>query len=141
MKFLILILLLPAAARGQTLSDATVIIAKGVSFERVCNALLDSGYAIEKKDNDLMTVRTENRQYPNKWNATYLINIRIKDSSAYISGTFTAPPGGGLFKNEPIRNWTNRKGETKTSSLGGYPFVILDAFAHGLSGQIAYAKQ
>ncbi len=45
-------------------SNANTIIAKNVSFLKVCSALLDSGYAIEKKDVDLMTVSTEKKEYP-----------------------------------------------------------------------------
>ena len=70
---------------------------KGVSFKDVCNRLLDSGYSIQTKDNDLERVRTEPEQYPKYWNAIYVVNVRVKDSVAYISGTLTAPPQGGLL--------------------------------------------
>lgn len=141
MKLLICLLIAPLFSFSQgVLPNANTIIVGHVNFMRVCNALLDSGYVIEKKDNDLMTVTTGNKQYPNRWNAVYSIYIRVKDSTAYISGTFTAPPGGGLFKNEPIKNYCNKKGETKAGSIGGYPFIIIDKFAHSLGSDINYAK-
>ena len=72
-----------------------------MGFLEVCNALLDSGYLISKKDNDLQTASTESKQFPRYWNATYIVKVRVKDSVAYISAAITAPPGGGLYFNEP----------------------------------------
>src|SRR5574340_1221919 len=109
--------------------DANTILVKGVSFTEVCNALLDSGYSIDKKDAELQTVRTEVKNYPKHWNATYVINIRVKDSVAYISGTFTTPPNGGLFKDEPITYITNKKGKAYPKSLSGSAFNWLNQFA------------
>jgi hypothetical protein len=142
MKILMLCLLLfPILIRAQNiLPDANTITARNVTFLKVCNSLLDSGYVISKKDNDLLTVSTESRQYPHLWNATYKLSIRIKDSCAYITGTLTAPPGGGLFYNEPIKNFTNKKGETKTKSIGGYIFLVMDSFARSLSPEVTYLK-
>ena len=82
--------------------NVNVILVKGVSFKDVCNRLLDSGYSMQTKDNYLQTVRTEPKQYPKYWNAIYVVNVRVKDSVAFISGTITAPPQGGLLNNEPI---------------------------------------
>lgn len=138
---LLLVVLLPSFAFGQNiLPAANTIIVKNVSFLQVCNALLDSGYTIESKDNDLMTATTGQRQYPKYWNAVYTVKIRIKDSCAYITGLFTAPPKGGLFLNEPVVNRTNKNGETKPKSIDGYIFMLLDRFARSLSAQITYAK-
>lgn len=142
MKHLLLaIILIPGVCSAQSaLSDANTIIVKGVSFLRVCGALLDSGYTIDTKDNDLMTATTASRQYPKFWNASYKVHIRIKDSTVLISGVFTSPPGGGLFMNEPVRNRTNSKGETKAKSIDGCIFLLLDSFARGLSSDVTYAK-
>ena len=63
-KFIIIlsILLLPFLVNAQNiLPDANMIVVKNVGFNEVCNALLDSGYNIEKKDTELKTVRTEPR--------------------------------------------------------------------------------
>ena len=143
MKRLILMLvIIPIKLMSQEiLPDANVIIVKNISFLRICNSLLDSGYNIHKKDNELMTAETDQRHYPKYWNATYCIKIRVKDSTAYISGEFTAPPGGGLFYNEIAKNRTDKTGKTKLKSVDGYVFTIIDSFAHSLSSQITYAKQ
>lgn len=143
MKKLLTIFILISYVRcySQTiLRDANTILVKNVSFIEVCNALLDSGYSIEKKDADLQTVRTEVKNYPKYWNATYIINIRVKDSTAYISGIFSAPPTGGLFKDEPITNVTNKKGIAYPKSLAGSAFNWLNQFALGFKKEINYLK-
>jgi len=123
-------------------SDANIIVIKNVGFNpQVCNTLLDSGYSIDKKDNDLHTVRTDTKQYEKYWNATYRVNIRIKDSVAYISATFTARPGGGLFKDEQVSNHTNRKGITLQKSMDGYIFLLLNDFALGFKQEVSYLKK
>lgn len=119
--------------------DVNTILISDISFNEVCEALLDANYFIEKKDNELKTVRTEAKNYPKYWNAKYTINIRVKDSIAYISGTFTAAEGQ-LYKDEPIFNMTNKKGETLEKSLIGYPFLLLNEFALGLKKVISYSK-
>lgn len=139
---LILLCLCPWFIFAQTIpKDANIIVVKNVSFLEVCNTLLDSGYTIRKKDNELQTASTEDKEYPKLWNATYVINIRVKDSVLYISGTITAPPGGGLFKNEPISNQTNKKGITQQKSLFGYAFLVLNNFALGFKKDVSYLKK
>lgn len=136
----VLLILLPFIVKAQSIpKDANVIVVKKVGFLEVCNALLDSGYTISKKDNELQTVSTESKNYPKLWNATYKINIRVKDSTAYISGTVTAPPGGGLYVNEPLFNHTNRKGVTFPKSMFGYPFLLLNDFAQSFKKEISYS--
>ena len=73
------------------------------------------------------------------WNATYKMDIRIKDSVAYISGTVTAPPGGGLYINEPLFNHTNKKGAPFPKSLFGFAFQILNNFALSFNKEISYS--
>lgn len=139
-NIIILLSLLPFLANAQTIpKDANVIRVKKVGFLEACNALLDSGYTISKKDNELQTVTTENKQYPKLWNATYKMDIRIKDSIAYISGTVTAPPEGGLFLNEPIFNQTNKKGITFPKSLFGFAFLLINNFALSFNKEISYS--
>jgi|SRR5688572_33339120 len=126
------------SSSGQAIpSKANTILVKGVSFTEICTALLDAGYSIEKKDSELQTVRTEPKKYPKYWNATYVVNIRVKDSTAYISGKFTGA-SGGLFKDDPIYNHTNKKGETHEKSMFGYPFLLLNEFAQSFKKEVSY---
>jgi hypothetical protein len=141
MKLLIfLACLLPYALKSQNiLPDANTIIVKGVSFTQVCNALLDSGWAIEKKDNELQTVKTEFKPYPRLWNGVFCITVRVKDSIAYIGGLFTIA-GGQLFKNEKAFNQTNRKGETHKKSASAYPFLLINQWARVFNKELTYQK-
>lgn len=130
-------------AQGQNvLPKANVIVVKGVGFKQVCNALLDSGYIIERKDNDLQTARTEHKMYPKYWDATYSIDIRVKDSVAYFTAKFTSPSDGkGLFKDEPVYNLVNGKGVTHSKSLVAYPFTLIQRFTQGFGKPVEYLKK
>lgn len=65
--------------------------------------------------------------------------ITLKDSIAYISGTFNAPGKmGGLFKDDPIENIVNRKGKVLKTSLSGYPFSLLYEFAVSFKKEIDF---
>ena len=143
MKLLnVILLVLPTFCIAQNIpSKVNTIIVKDLKFLDVCNALLDSGYTIAKKDNDLQTVETATKQYPKYWNATYVIYARVKDSTAYFSVKYTAPPGGGLFKNETASNLTNKKGETLKKSLEGYIFLLLNDFALSFHKETSYLKK
>jgi len=137
--YLLIGLILPTSLLAQSIPPkANTILVHGVTFAGVCNALLDSGYKISKKDNDLQTVETEERHYPNKWNATYRIEIRIKDSVAIITALFTAPPGGGLFLNEPAFYRTKKNGEPQLESLQTVAFLSVNRFATSLSRDVSY---
>lgn len=124
----------------EILSNANTIVLHNTSFKEICNALLDFNYLIEKKDNDLETVRTEPVKFKKYWNATYVIYVRVKDSTAYITGIVTAADGG-LVKDMPIYNHTNKRGEPYPKSLYGYPFSILNEFALSFKKRVSYEKR
>jgi hypothetical protein len=135
-KILVLLLVLPLISFAQQIpKDAKTIIVKNVSFLEVCNALLDHGYTIATKDNDLQTAKTEEREYPDYWTAKYVVHLRVKDSTAYLSGTFTA---AGLFKNEPVYCVTDKKGEPKIKNLMTYPFLLINDVALSLKKPVEY---
>lgn len=148
MKTLIFILF-PVLCTAQIPRNANTIIVKGVSFSEVCSQLLDKGYSIDKKDDQLQTVRTEPKKYPKYWNAAYKINIRVKDSLAYISATFTAPyenpltPAANkqepLWNNDPVTNRTNNKGKPQSKSLEGYAFSLVNEFALSFNKPVEYS--
>ena len=133
----LLFILIASNTFGQIPSKANVIAVTGLTFNQVCNALLDSGYSIAIKDNDLQTVRTEPRDYPKLWSAKYVLNVRVKDTVAYFSGTFTAA-GGEIWKDDPIYNHTNKKGTPYPKSLIGYPFIIMNMFALAFNQPVEY---
>ncbi len=140
--FSVLAFFIVGIGKGQEIpKKANTIIVHGVTFSEVCNALLDSGYNIDKKDNDLQTVRTEAKQYPKYWNATYIIDIRVKDSIAYISGKLTAPPQGGLFNNEPIFYQTKKDGVPYPKSLFTVAFIWMNNIALSFNKPVEYSIQ
>lgn len=139
-----------ATSFSQIPRDASVVIVKGVTFNQVCSALLDSGYRIESRDIEMQTVKTENKLFPIAWNAAYRIHVRVKDSTAYLSGTFTAPYSTAifgsntkdpLFKDDPVYNLTNNKGETKKKSLPAVPFMEVNKFALSFGKPVEYMVQ
>lgn len=118
----------------------TIIIHK-VGFIEMCTALLDAGFIIAKKDNDLQTINTEYKTYPKMWDGAYSMYVRIKDSTAFITGKFNAPSDGkGLFKDEEISCTMNKKGEL-TTTIMGYGFIQINNFAIGLKKEISYLKK
>ena len=98
MKYLLTILLCTSyiCSYSQDIpKNAETIVIKGVSFLDMCNRLLDSGYVIATKDNDLQTVTTVKKEYPRYWNGTYYITIRVKDSAAMLKVLYEMPLGNG----------------------------------------------
>lgn len=120
---------------AQIPKNTNVISVKGVGYDQILERLLDSGYVIERRYNDLQTVKTEPKQYPRYWDGKYVINIRVKDSVAFITGTFSA---GNLFKDEPVSYvWKN----LSRKSMVGVPFYIIDNFAKSFNKPVEYLKQ
>lgn len=85
------------------MKNANTIVVNNISFDTVVSTLLDKGFYIEKKDKDDRTIKTEPK--PIKQNSPILVSmyIRVKDSRAYISGTFTID-GMKDFGISPIQN-------------------------------------
>lgn len=135
-KLLLAFLICSVFSNGQTKGDNLIVVGSQ-TFSNVCSKLLDAGYSIEKKDNDLQTVRTESRHFDKYWNADYIIDIRVKDSVALI----TAKTVGGLTGGQQAEYFTNKKGEFVEKSLFGYAFTLMNNFAKTLGGQITYKKQ
>ena len=62
-------------------NGANIIYIQNSDFKKVCNALLDAGFTIDKKDNDLLTADTK-RPETDFW--TPVLFVRIKDSVTSI---------------------------------------------------------
>jgi hypothetical protein len=139
------ILLIPVflfgLAYAQEKNDNTIIV-KGVSFEQVVNALLDSGYHIEKMDKEYRTIKTEYRELCDNCLPQLYFDIRVKDSTATISGKWRSNLNGifGLKTERdnnsayifPIKN--------EKDKVPKKCFNKMNDFAKSLNGQITYAK-
>jgi len=134
---------------GQSIPNkANLIKVKGVTFSQVCNTLLDSGYVIEKKDDQLQTVTTEMREYTKSFNAAYRLIIRVKDSVAIIYSTFSAPWWDPFTKNaaKTDRLWDNtrsfvivdKKGKAKLNQMNAYPFERMMRIGRALGSDMEF---
>lgn len=83
-----LLLMISAIAFSQQKKDNTITV-KGVGFMQVCNSLLDAGYVIDKKDNDLQTAETKFKDGTGKAKLCKIrLQVRVKDSTAIITGHY-----------------------------------------------------
>jgi hypothetical protein len=138
-------LLLPAFSFAQIPGNAKIITVKGVSFTEACNQLLDKGYTIESKDERLQTARTTARIYPKHWNASYRISVRIKDSAAIITSTYSSPPESNSTaelwaSNVPVYYDVSKKGKPYPKSMPGYAFGLVNEFALSFGKSVEYSK-
>jgi hypothetical protein len=138
MKLILLAAILFAmSVKGQDIPcGTTAIIIRNVTFNNVCMVLLDSGYSIDKKDADLQTVSTQPRRYPKRFKATYVVNVRVKDSVAYFTTTFSAPADGSILRNEPSIYECKKNGKP-IDNIFTYPFRLLDSFLRAF-GKVEY---
>lgn len=139
MKRLLLAALVLASVSGiaQNKND-NVIIVKGVTFKMVINNLLDAGYQIQKMDTAYSTVRTEYKKLCSTCEPEYLLDIRVKDSTAIITGKWKNTAMAAIFLNgaDPVMDIRNEK-----SGVPKQSFAAANKFALSLSSNIVYAKQ
>jgi hypothetical protein len=143
MKVFFILFLFPHLSYSQE-KGVNVIRVKNVDFNQVVNILLDKGYSIEKIDKNFQIVRTEPKSYSNKVGGMIKISIRVKDSTAIITGEcglkaidFTIKEGiyyggsyGGRIENRGMKG-----------SLLKESFQVLNEFAQSLKGEIIYSKE
>jgi len=149
-----------ALAYAQQGGDNAVIV-KGVTYLKVMNALLDSGYQIEKTDKDLGTATTkyqhlkrvekEEQNLPIRTKGLmkgqpimtmklleesrlyYAIKLRVKEDRTAIFSLLMYDSGDGHYSNK-------KKWDEMYSSVGGEMFTEITDFAKSLNSQITYAK-
>jgi hypothetical protein len=111
---------------AQNKGDNTILV-KGVTFDQVVNALLDKGYKIDKLDKDFKTVKTEYCECRPKYSYQILLNVRVKDSVAAISGKAS---------NRNIEIGI----ENQKWGLYKYSFDDMNNLAKSLKGELSYSK-
>lgn len=93
---LVILALIPLLTRAQTdtaaLRGAKKIIVKTNlpakdNFDWISRYLLDQGFDIDSRDNELLTIRTQEKNYK-RTNITYYLNIRAKDNEIVVSGKY-----------------------------------------------------
>jgi hypothetical protein len=125
-KFLLTFLLLPTLCFAQNKGDNTIFV-KGITFEKVVNTLLDSGFTVDKIDKDFKTVKTQFKEHE-KYTFTYYFDIRVKDSIAIIKGKWNS--GGYVFDIQNIKGKSDQ-----------VIFSKMETYAKSLKGEISYSKQ
>lgn len=133
---IIVLLLLPVFSLAQIPVKSNTIKVTGVGFLQACTKLLDMGYLIDKKDNDLMTAQTTYKQYINSYNAEHKIFIRVVDSVLTVTGLCRAPSGNGGLLNDERLWWAKAK-----KSLASVGFSYLDQYALSFGRPVEYVKQ
>lgn len=138
MKFIIgFVLLLSTAVNAQD-KNVNVIIAKNVSFKNVVTSLLDAGFQIDKLDSTYSTVKTDFKKICLKCDADYLLNVRVKDNTAYITGKWknTLVASVVFSGSDPVFDIKNERGGIPKQS-----FEAMNNFAKSLSKDVSYLKQ
>lgn len=118
--------------------DVTTIFVKNVTFKNACDALLDAGLEIDKKDNELETVTTlfkkiEGAILGQAWEP--VITIRIKDNNAIITQRYFA---GDFFGWQPGM-YQEKNGKPKQNAVV-YAFMQAFIVAKKLGHIIEFTK-
>lgn len=137
-KFFFAILLFPAMLFAQDIPKGTnAITVTGVSFEQVSTALADQNYFVDKKDESVHTIVTlPKADQSSAWKGKIkvILQIRVKDSVAYLSG---------LYNMESI-NQASFDPIIKRGARGSIFMTAWDElnnFALSLHREISYAKR
>jgi hypothetical protein len=115
---------------------SNMIIAKGVSFKTTVDKVFDLGFFIDRQDSTIGTIITTAKEFENGvW--YFILQIRIKDSVAYISGQVKylitisgLPPEYGPVINKGMKGSAYR-----------VAFGKMDELAKSLSKDVSYKKQ
>lgn len=148
-RLLLLLLLIPGFAFAQDIPKFTnTIFVKGVSFKKAKATLLDSAYFIDQQNEEDGTIVTKPKGVCDCHNKDFnqlIISIRVKDSTARISGTFNInynsnAQKGGLFSNDRTEF---HQLEYWKSGISSYHkiFLIMDSIARAMGRDVTYAKQ
>lgn len=141
MKKIFILLLLPCFCNAQDIPKfANTIFVKGVTFAQVKSALLDSAYFIDlQNEQDGTIITTEKNVDPyrlfgqntDRWHI--ILNIRVKDSIAKISGQI-------WYVEQKPKQWRPIEYWRSTISAPHAIFMNMDKVAQSLHGQVTYAK-
>ena len=80
-------------------SAQTVFKIEHTSYDQIGHKLIDAGFTIERSDKDFGTLKTEWKPFCPECTPELSLDIRIKDSTAYISGNWRT--NGGLRMKGP----------------------------------------
>jgi hypothetical protein len=140
---LIILLFFPVALFGQVIPKGCDLIkVSGVSFKQVANALLDAGYSFEKIDSNFQTIKTDFKQSKSAKDLSLSLYVRVKDSSASITGKGYQRGVAGSYSVGKQRTMDDATFIIKNAS-GKYKktFAEVNSFALSFNTLVEYLKQ
>lgn len=121
------------------------IIVSGVSFDSVIYKLLDAGYFIDKRDSTLKTVTTLPKRFFEKPSSNMYLQIRVRDSVAYITGMFNMDVVMnnvlGLDLTFDYRSFDPIENKGMKGSVMKISFIKMDEFAKSFNKPVEYKKE
>ena len=119
--------------------NANVIIVKGTTFDKVVNSLLDSSFVIDKMDKEYQTLKTEYKKLRKGFVPEIMLNVRIKDSTATITGKWRSDLNiFGLNSQKEQESAMIFEIKNEKSKVPSESFKAMNKFALSLKGQIQY---
>lgn len=113
-----------------------IIYVKNASFKNACQALLNAGFVIDKKDNDLEFVETAHpaiNESSTAWKP--IITLRIKDSVTIIKTKFFL----STIKDYMDGVYNGKKGKPQKNAIV-YAFMMAYKVAKEIGGEISYSE-
>jgi hypothetical protein len=139
MRTIFLLLLAPLWAMSQEPpKGSNEIIVKGISYQDALQHLMDLGYIIDKHDAELGQITTAPKADKNGYSRIFA--IRVKDSTAFITGTYNLNMtfGSSLMKQnssyDPIQYTGWKTGANRIE------FGYMDELARAMGGTVTYGK-
>ena len=112
-------------------NGSTTITVSGITFAEMCNAVLDAGLTIDRKDNDLQTLSTT---FSKKEVWEPVIFIRVKDNIAVLRSEIYSDFLG--FQNSYYKEKRNRR-VVQNAYMNG--FMTIYKIAKSLNKQMVYS--
>lgn len=127
-KFLTLLFALASSSAFSQVKGDNAVIISGVNFDQVVNTFLDKGFKIDKIDKDYKTLKTEYLNYRPDYNYYIYFDVRVKDSTATITGKVK-----NFDLELDIQNYKH--------GIYKYSFEDMKGIATSLNGQVKYTKK
>lgn len=128
----------PVAAFCQNAPKGANTIIVASTFNEACIKLLDAGYFIDKKDSTLGTI-VSSPKYIKKVDGNIIIQVRIKDSLAYISGLLNQNIAyNGRYGTVDFKEYSAIENKGMKNSPAKQFFNAMEDFAKSFNKRVDY---
>lgn len=114
-----------------------IIVVGGTCFDSVVAKVLDNGFFFQTKDTVTKSLTTQPKYWSGGMGGNVIINIRVKDSTAYISGLYNV---NAKLGNIDLRDYTPVLSAKSKGMFRSLPFEEMNKLALSLHGIITYQK-